>query len=83
MDLKYNRVGDYVDVSASGTAKEIASLVLALQGRQEPMIQITSRPDTAEDRQTLADAIRDILVSQIQAQDSTPQSDPTSPGHSQ
>lgn len=70
-------------IIVSGTAEEIASLVLALQERREPMIRITSKPDTAEDRQTLADTLRSILVSQIQARDSTPRPDPTSPEHSQ
>ena len=34
MDLEYHRVGDYVEARASGTAKEIAALVLELQGRR-------------------------------------------------
>lgn len=57
-------------IIVSGTAKEIASLVLALQERRElrePMIRIASKPDTAEDRKSLADTIRDILVKQVAA----------------
>ena len=52
MDLEYHRVGDYVDARASGTAKEIASLVLELQGK--PGEPVTT------------DAIRRTLLEQLE-----------------
>lgn len=79
MDFEYHRIGDVVEARASGTAKEIASLVLGLQGKPDPVIQVTSKLITKENRARLTDTIRDILANQIQGKNLEQQPDPTSP----
>lgn len=84
MDFEYHRVGDYVEARASGTAKEIASLVLDLQGKPEKVISVSvPKAQTPDERGRLARGIDEILRSQIQEHSSAPQPDPTSPGRSQ
>lgn len=38
MVLDYKRVGEPVEARATGTAEEIAALVVAIQGRQDPKL---------------------------------------------
>ena len=84
MDVEYRRVGDYVEAHASGTAKEIASLVLELQGKPERLIQVNSSvPSTPEEREMLANTIRAILLKQSPAHSSKQQPDPTLPERNQ
>lgn len=55
MDLEYHRVGDYVEARASGTAREIASLVLELQGKPKMTISVSPpKAQTPEERERLA-----------------------------
>ena len=84
MDLEYHRVGDYVDARASGTAKEIASLVLELHGKPEKTVSISvPKSKTPEEREHLARALDEMLRAQSQAHSSTQPPDPTSPEQSQ
>lgn len=84
MDLEYHRVGDYVEACASGTAKEIASLVLELQGKPEKIISVSApKSKTPEERERLARAIEGMLLAQSQAHSLRQPPDPTSPGRSQ
>ena len=80
MDLEYHRVGDYVEARASGTAKEIASLVLELQGRPKKVISVsTPKAQTPEERGRFARGIEEVLRAQSQAHSSKQQPDPTLP----
>ena len=54
-----------MDLTLKGSAKEIASLVLELQGRQGAM-QLISGKHTPEDRDALAQAITAVLLEQSQ-----------------
>ena len=84
MDLEYHRVGDYVEARASGTTKEIASLVLELQGKLKGLIQVnSSAPSSPEERERLANTIRTILLEQSQGRSSKQQPDPTLPERNQ
>lgn len=53
-------------ISIKGNPKELASLVLQLQGKQEPAVLLKPRPDTEKDRKSLVDAIQNILKEQCQ-----------------
>ena len=64
MELEYKRVGDVECITASGTPKEMASLVLELQERRR--VTFSWGKDTQEDRRKLAGTIRDILREQVQ-----------------
>lgn len=68
-----------MEIGIKGNAKEIASLVLQLQGKQEPMMLLKSRPDTVEDRKALVDVIEKCLNEQRQVHSLRRQLDPTSP----
>lgn len=85
MDLEYHRVGDYVEARASGTAREIASLVLELQGKPKKTTISVSTPkaQTPEERERLARGFEEILLAQSQAHSSKQQPDPTLPERNQ
>lgn len=84
MDFEYHRTGDYVEARASGTAKEIASLVLELQGKPKRLIRVNSIvPSSPEEREMLANTIRTILLEQSQGRSSKQQPDPTLPERKQ
>lgn len=84
MDLEYHRVGDYVEARASGTAREIASLVLELQGKPKMTISVSPpKAQTPEERERLARGLEEILLAQSQAHSSKQQPDPTLPERNQ
>lgn len=72
-----------MEVTISGNAKEIASLVLELQGKPDPQILVTGRKTTPEDRRALVDSIKAAFESQIQDTRSRRQPYPTSPEQTQ
>lgn len=55
MELEYKHVGDVECITASGTPKEMAALVLELQGRRR------------NGREAIHKAIGDILAEQLKA----------------
>lgn len=63
--------------------KEIASLVLKLQGKPDPQILVTGRKTTPEDRRAFVDSIKAAVESQIQDTRSRRQPYPTSPEQTQ
>lgn len=72
-----------MQVTISGEAREIASLVLGLQGKPDPQILVTGRKTTPEDRRALVDSIKAAFESQIQDTRSRRQPYPTSPEQTQ
>lgn len=72
-----------MEVTISGEAREIASLVLELQGKPDPQILVTGRKTTPEDRRALVDSIKAAFESQIQDTRSRRQPYPTSPEQTQ
>ena len=72
-----------MEVTISGNAKEIASLVLELQGKPDPQILVTGRKTTPEGRRALVDSIKAAFESQIQDTRSRRQPYPTSPEQTQ
>lgn len=70
-------------IALKGNAKEIASLVLELQERQEEKIQISgTKGKTLEERKRLADTIQSVLVEKDWGHSSQQQLCPTSPEQS-
>ena len=72
-----------MQITISGEAREIASLVLALQGKPreiEPLgvLTLTGRPESPEERQKIANALRTTLAEQSQDNHSQRQPDSTS-----
>lgn len=72
-----------MEVTISGEAREIASLVLKLQGKPDPQILVTGRKTTPEDRRAFVDSIKAAFESQIQDTRSRRQPYPTSPEQTQ
>lgn len=72
-----------MEVTISCNAKEIASLVLELQGKPDPQILVTGRKAMPEDRRALVDSIKAAFESQIQDTRSRRQPYPTSPEQTQ
>ena len=72
-----------MEVTISGEAREIASLVLELQGKPDPQILVTGRKTTPEARRALVDSIKAAFESQIQDTRSRRQPYPTSPEQTQ
>lgn len=72
-----------MEVTISGNAKEIASLVLELQGKPDPQILVTGRKAMLEDRRALVDSIKAAFELQIQDTRSRRQPYPTSPEQTQ
>lgn len=79
LNIEYKRVGEVEHLTASGTPKEIASLVLELQGRR--VISVVGKKEKAGDREALAEAILEMLQVQNQEHSSPQQPSPT--GHTQ
>lgn len=73
-----------MDITIRADAKEIASLVLELQGEPEKIISVSApKSKTPEERERLARAIEGMLLAQSQAHSLRQPPDPTSPGRSQ
>ena len=68
LELEYKRVGEVENLTASGTPKEMAALVLELQERRT--VKLTVKQGLSEERKKLADTIRDVLVGQVQENNS-------------
>lgn len=84
MDFEYYRAGDYVEARASGSAEEIASLVLELQGKPRKLISVsTPKVQTSEERKSFVRTIEEVLRAQTQESDLTQPPDPTSPEQNQ
>lgn len=64
LNIEYKRVGEVEHLTASGTPKEIASLVLELQGRR--VISVVGKKEKAGAREALAEAILEMLQVQNQ-----------------
>lgn len=72
-----------MQITISGEAREIASLVLVLQGKPreiEPLgvLTLTGKPEPPEERQKIANALRTTLAEQSQDNHSQRQPYPTS-----
>ena len=68
-----------MDITIRADAKEIASLVLGLQGKQEKVITISGAKDQApEERDRLARVIKKTLLDQSQVNSSRQPPGPTS-----
>ena len=73
-----------MDITIRADAKEIASLVLELQGKPGKMISVSApKSKTPEERERLARAIEEMLLAQSQVHSLRQPPDPTSPGRSQ
>lgn len=66
MKLEYKRVGDVENLTASGTPKEMAALVLELQGRRK------------YSREAIRKSIDDILAEQLKVEPIRRKADPRS-----
>ena len=66
MKLEYKRVGDVENLTASGTPKEMAALVLELQGRRK------------DSREAIRKSIDDILAEQLKVKPIRRKADPRS-----
>ena len=75
--------GEQVRITISGKAKEIASLVLGLQGKLSEQITFTGRDASSEDRNKLADMVRSVLGEKSQGTCLQRQPYPTSPEQKQ
>lgn len=73
-----------MEVTIKAEPKEVASLVLELQGRPEKVISVSGpKGKTPEERERLVRTIEDLLRPQCQELRSTPPPGPTLPGRSQ
>lgn len=72
-----------MELTISGEPKEIASLVLELQGKPKKTISISGhKAHTPEERERLARSIEEMLRAQSQAHSLRQPLDPTSPEQS-